>query len=259
MARDLGAAALATGHYARRLDGPSGAELHRAVDPTKDQSYFLFATTPAQLDFVRFPLGTLDKATTRIEAERLALPVAAKPESQDICFVPDGHYSSVVGKLEPRAMRKGAILHVDGRRLGEHAGIGNYTVGQRRGIGVAAAERLYVVGLDAETDEVRVGPRHAGMSRGVRISECNRLGPWPPGRSLQIKHRYNEPAVEGRIANGEGQQAELRFVEPQSGVAPGQAAVLYDGERILGGGWIDETVPADSSIAKAATVAPLPA
>jgi tRNA-specific 2-thiouridylase len=259
VARDLGAAALATGHYARRLDGPGGAELHRAVDPAKDQSYFLFATTPAQLDFIRFPLGALDKATTRIEAERLALPVAAKPESQDICFVPDGHYSSVVGKLAPRAMRKGAILHVDGRRLGEHAGIGNYTVGQRRGLKVAAAERLYVVGLDAEADAVTVGPRRAGMSGGVMITDCNRLGPWPPGRSLQIKHRYNEPAVEGWINGGEGQGAALRFAEPQSGVAPGQAAVLYDGERILGGGWIDHTVAADSPLAEAATAAPLPA
>jgi tRNA-specific 2-thiouridylase len=124
---------------------------------------------------------------------------------------------------------------------------------------VAAAERLYVVGLDAEADEVTVGPRHAGMSSGVRIVDCNRLGSWPPGRSLQIKHRYNEPAVDGWITCGEGQGAELRFAEPQSGVAPGQAAVLYDGERILGGGWIDQTVAADSPLAEAATAAPLPA
>jgi tRNA-uridine 2-sulfurtransferase len=133
VARDLGAAALATGHYARRIGGALGAELWRAADPAKDQSYFLFATRQAQLDYVRFPLGDLDKETTRREAERLALPVAAKPESQDICFVPEGHYSRVVEKLRPAAMRRGDILHVDGRKLGEHHGIGRYTVGQRRG------------------------------------------------------------------------------------------------------------------------------
>jgi tRNA-uridine 2-sulfurtransferase len=243
VARDLGASALATGHYARRIGGATGAELWRAADPTKDQSYFLFATTQAQLDFVRFPLGSLDKATTRKEAERLALPVAEKPESQDICFVPEGHYSRVVEKLEPSAMRKGSILHVDGRKLGEHGGIGNYTVGQRRGIGVADKERLYVVGLDVEKAEVRVGPRDAGLCGGILISGCNRLGPWSTGETLQIKHRYNEPAVQGTVASVAGKGAVLHFAEPQAGVAPGQAAVLYDGERVLGGGWIDRSVP----------------
>ncbi len=259
VARDLGAAALATGHYARRLGGAEGAQLHRAADPAKDQSYFLFATTTAQLDYVRFPLGGLDKATTRVQAQRLALPVAAKPESQDICFVPDGHYSRIVGKLEPRAMRKGAILHVDGRRLGEHSGIGNYTVGQRRGLGVADGERLYVVGLDADSAEVRVGPRDAGMSCGVKIADCNRLGAWPVGKPLWIKHRYNEPAVEGWIAAGKAETAELAFRSPQPGVAPGQAAVLYDGDRILGGGWIEQALPATAMVADAAMRTPLTA
>jgi tRNA-uridine 2-sulfurtransferase len=251
VARDLGAAALATGHYARRVGGAADAELWRAADPAKDQSYFLFATTRAQLDFVRFPLGTLDKATTRREAARLALPVAEKPESQDICFVPEGHYSRVVGKLEPKAMRKGAILHVDGRRLGEHVGIGNYTVGQRRGLGVADGERLYVVGLDAERAEVRVGPRAAGMSGGVVIEALNRLADWPTGRELTIKHRYNEPAVAGRVEAASGDAATLAFTMPQSGVAPGQAAVLYDGERVLGGGWIERTLAGEPSPAEA--------
>ena len=248
VARDLGAAALATGHYARRVGGASGAELWRAADPAKDQSYFLFATTQDQLDFVRFPLGELDKATTRRHAQRLALPVAAKAESQDICFVPEGHYSRVVGKLEPSAMRKGAILHVDGQKLGEHAGIGHYTVGQRRGLGIAAAERLYVVGLDAEKAEVRVGPRRASLVGGVEIRDANRLGRWLCGRPLAIRHRYNEPAVEGSIAAVDGDTARLAFSAPQSGVAPGQAAVLYDGDRVLGGGWIERTEAAASSL-----------
>ena len=260
VARDLGAAALATGHYARRLGGATGASLWRAVDPAKDQSYFLFATTPAQLDFVRFPLGDLDKATTRREALRLGLPVAAKPESQDICFVPEGHYSRVVEKLEPSAMRKGAILHVDGRRLGEHDGIGRYTVGQRRGIGVADRERLYVVGLDAEQAVVTVGPRAAGLSRSIGIAGCNRLGPWPLGRSLAVKHRYNEPRVAAALATVSEDAASLAFVTPQAGVAPGQAAVLYDGERVLGGGWIERTMrdaAADSGRAGDPAPAPL--
>ncbi len=248
VARDLGAEALATGHYARRLGGATNAELRRAVDPAKDQSYFLFATTRAQLDFVRFPLGDLDKETTRREAARLALPVAEKPESQDICFVPEGHYSRVVGKLEPKAMRKGAILHVDGRRLGEHAGIGNYTVGQRRGLGVADRERLYVVGLDAEKAEVRVGPRDASMVAGVEIRDLNRLAPWRLGQEVRIKHRYNEPAIAGRIEAVSDDAARLAFAAPESGVAPGQAAVLYDGERVLGGGWIERTLAIPTSL-----------
>jgi tRNA-specific 2-thiouridylase len=242
VAQDLGAVALATGHYARRVGGATGASLWRAVDPAKDQSYFLFATTQAQLDFIRFPLGDLDKETTRREALRLGLPVAAKPESQDICFVPEGHYSRVVEKLEPSAMRKGSILHVDGRRLGEHGGIGRYTVGQRRGIGVADRERLYVVGLDAEQAVVTVGPRAAGLSGSIEIAGCNRLGAWPLGRSLAVKHRYNEPPVAGALATVHGDEASLTFATPQAGVAPGQAAVLYDGERVLGGGWIERAV-----------------
>jgi tRNA-specific 2-thiouridylase len=242
VARDLGASALATGHYARRVGGADKAALWRAADPAKDQSYFLFATSQAQLDFIRFPLGDLDKDTTRRQALRLGLPVAAKPESQDICFVPEGHYSRVVEKLEPRAMRKGAILHVDGRRLGEHDGIGRYTVGQRRGLGVADRERLYVVGLDADTGAVTVGPRAAGLSGRIELAACNQLGPWPLGKTLAIKHRYNEPAVAGAVAAVAGEAATVGFMTPQSGVAPGQAAVLYDGERVLGGGWIERTL-----------------
>ncbi len=240
--RDLGAVALATGHYARRVGGKAGAELWRARDATKDQSYFLFATTRAQLDFVRFPLGGQDKATTRAVAERLALPVAAKAESQDICFVPTGHYSGIVGRLEPRAMRKGAILHVDGRELGQHAGVGRFTVGQRRGLGVAAGEPLYVVGLDAERAIVRVGPSTAGLTRHITVSDCNWLRRPTAGARLAVKHRYNEPAVMGLVEalDGDGGAA-LVLERPEFGVAPGQAAVLYAGDRLLGGGWIERT------------------
>lgn len=242
IARDLGAVALATGHYARRVGGKAGAELWRARDATKDQSYFLFATTRAQLDFVRFPLGGQDKATTRAVAERLALPVAAKAESQDICFVPTGHYSGIVGRLEPRAMRKGAILHVDGRELGQHAGVGRFTVGQRRGLGVAAGEPLYVVGLDAERAIVRVGPSTAGLTRHITVSDCNWLRRPTAGARLAVKHRYNEPAVMGLVEalDGDGGAA-LVLERPEFGVAPGQAAVLYAGDRLLGGGWIERT------------------
>ena len=242
IARDLGAVALATGHYARRIGGKAGAELWRGQDARKDQSYFLFATTQAQLDFVRFPLGGQDKVTTRAVAERLALPVAAKAESQDICFVPTGHYSGIVGRLAPRAMRKGAILHVDGRELGQHAGIGRFTVGQRRGLGVADGEPLYVVGLDAERAIVRVGPRAAGLTRHMTVSDCNWLGRPTAGARLAVKHRYNEPAVMGLIEalDGDGGVA-LVLEQPEAGVAPGQAAVLYAGDRLLGGGWIERT------------------
>jgi tRNA-uridine 2-sulfurtransferase len=243
VAQDLGAAALATGHYARRIGGVLGAELWRAADPAKDQSYFLFATRQAQLDYVRFPLGDLDKETTRREAERLALPVAAKPESQDICFVPEGHYSRVVEKLRPAAMRRGDILHVDGRRLGEHQGIGRYTVGQRRGLGVADGERLYVVGVDAEAATVRVGPRRAGLVASVDVTDLNWLGEADASRPVLIKHRYNEPAVSGAVRLTGGGRAVLTFEKAESGVAPGQAAVVYDGERVLGGGWIDKARP----------------
>ncbi len=241
IARDLGAVALATGHYARRLGGRSQAELWRARDGRKDQSYFLFATRQDQLDFVRFPLGARDKAATRAEAERLGLPVAAKAESQDICFVPKGHYSDLVGRMEPRAMRKGAILHVDGRELGEHGGIGRFTIGQRRGLGVAEGAPLYVVGLDADRAIVRVGPRRAGLTGRLVLEACNWLGPVGRGDRLAVKHRYNEPAVPGVVEALEGGGATLVLERPEAGVAPGQAAVLYAGDRVLGGGWIERT------------------
>jgi tRNA-specific 2-thiouridylase len=239
-ARDLGADALATGHYARREVGAGGAELHRAEDAGRDQSYFLFATTAEQLAFLRFPLGGQPKTETRKLADRLGLEVAAKPDSQDICFVPHGSYARVVERLRPGAAKPGEIVDMDGRVLGRHGGIVNYTIGQRRGLGLGGeAAPLFVVRLEPEAARVVVGPRQALARDRVRLREVNWLDPTPystEGRSVHIKLRSTqEPAPGQVVATGEG-GAEVRLDQPQYGVSPGQAAVLYDGTRVLGGG-----------------------
>ncbi|HEX6014387.1 MAG TPA: tRNA 2-thiouridine(34) synthase MnmA, partial [Geminicoccaceae bacterium] len=242
IARDLGADALATGHYVRRVQGPCGPELHRAADPAKDQSYFLFATTAGQLDFLRFPLGDLDKAATRAHARRLCLDVADKAESQDICFVPSGHYTSIVARLQPGAMESGEIVHVDGRVLGRHAGMARYTVGQRRGLNVADGERLYVVGVEPAARRVVVGPKRAGLCSTIELTGVNWLVmPPAPGASLpvEVKHRYNEPAVSARISALPDGRVRVSLHAPQAGVAPGQACVCYVGSRLVAGGWIE--------------------
>jgi tRNA-specific 2-thiouridylase len=242
IARDLGADSLATGHYVRREMNDERIELHRARDDRRDQSYFLFATTRDQLDFVRFPLGSLEKAETRALATRFGLPVADKPDSQDICFVPQGSYARVVEKLRPEAALPGEIVHVDGRVLGSHDGIGHFTVGQRRGLSVASGERLYVVRLEPETRRVIVGPRPALLCPFAELSGINWLGDVPlpaEGIALEVRHRAREPAVPARMfALGED-GARVEFDEPQAGVAPGQACVAYQGTRVLGGGWIE--------------------
>ena len=249
-ARDLGAKALATGHYVRRVDGTAGPELHRAVDRDKDQSYFLFATTPDQLAFLRFPLGDLTKAETRALAARFALPVAEKPESQDICFVPTGRYASVVERLRPGAVEPGDIVHVDGRVLGHHDGIINFTVGQRRGIGVGGGDALYVVRLDAPDRRVVVGPKSALARDLVIVRDLNWLGPAidpDAGVPVTVKLRSAQPALPGVIRPlDEGRGASIHLDAPQLGVAPGQAAVCYQGDRVLGGGWIAETAQSAS-------------
>jgi tRNA-specific 2-thiouridylase len=244
-ARELGAAALVTGHYVRRLEGPEGPELHRAADPTRDQSYFLFATTRAQLDFLRFPLGSIEKRETRAIADRLGLAVANKPDSQDICFVPNGRYAEVVEKLRPGAAEPGEIVHVDGRVLGRHAGLLRYTVGQRRGIGVpesrAGGEPLYVVRLEPERRRLVVGPKAALAVPAIRLSAVNWLGaaaPDPLGEAAEVKLRSMSAPVPARVRLDRAGGAEVRFEEPQAGVAPGQACVFYRGSRVLGGGWI---------------------
>ena len=240
-ARDLDADALATGHYARRVAGPAGPELHRAVDPGRDQSYFLFATTAEQLDLLRFPLGGLPKAETRDLAARFGLPVADKPDSQDICFVPNGSYASVVAKLRPGAAEPGDIVDLQGRAVGRHQGIIHYTIGQRRGLGIGGqAEPLFVVSLDPERRRVVVGPRAALACGSVAVGELNWLEAPPPpeGRPVTVKLRSAMPAVPARVFAGVGGGGTLVLEQPQHGVSPGQAAVLYDGDRVLGGGWI---------------------
>ncbi|MFO1058758.1 MAG: tRNA 2-thiouridine(34) synthase MnmA [Dongiaceae bacterium] len=241
-ARELGADALATGHYARRVEGPDGPELHRAADPERDQSYFLFATTREQLAFLRFPLGGRRKAEARAIAAAAGLDLAAKPDSQDICFVPSGGYAAVVERLRPGAAEPGDIVDLAGRVLGRHAGIIHYTVGQRRGLGLAtggpAAEPRYVVRLDPARRRVVVGPRSAlGESR-VRLREMNWLAPAPAApRAVTVKLRSASPPAAACVTAAEG-GAEVVLEQPQAGVAPGQACVIYDGDRVLGGGWI---------------------
>ena len=244
LARDLGADCLATGHYVRRLEGPAGAELHRAVDPARDQSYFLFATTQDQLDYLRFPLGGMEKPAVREIAAELGLGVALKPDSQDICFVPDGDYAGIVRKLRPEADDQGEIVHVDGRVLGPHKGLIHYTVGQRRGLEIGGlAEPLYVVRLDAATRRVVVGPKAALAVRSARLEEINWIGGNFSG-PLSAKVRSMSRPVPARL---EGER--LLFDSHEYGVAPGQAAVLYAGDRVLGGGWITETESAETAFA----------
>jgi tRNA-specific 2-thiouridylase len=233
----LGASALATGHYVRRVDGAAGAELHRAVDTGRDQSYFLFATTHDQLDYLRFPLGELTKAETRALAARFALPVADKPDSQDICFVPTGNYAALIARLRPGAIEPGDIVDLDGRVLGRHAGVIHFTIGQRRGLNVGGtAEPLYVVRIEPEAARVVVGPRAALAVGALTLHDVNWLGPAETAdrpHRVMVKVRSSMAPVAARV---EGSR--VVFDEPQFGVSPGQACVFYDGGRVLGGGWI---------------------
>jgi tRNA-specific 2-thiouridylase len=244
MAREFGADCLATGHYVRRVIGPAGPELHRALDPARDQSYFLYATTEAQLDYLRFPLGGLPKPQVRALAEAAGLRTAAKPDSQDICFVPDGDYARIVKAVRPEGVRPGAIVHVEtGAVLGQHEGVIHFTVGQRRGLEIGGQpEPLYVVGIDAATAEVRVGPRRLLAVSSARIVETNRIGPLPDAPLLAKVRSLAKPVpvtLEGPL--GDGTSTTIRFANPEHGVAPGQAAVLYAGDRVVGGGWIAAT------------------
>lgn len=239
LARDLGADCLATGHYVRRLIGHNGPELHRASDPARDQSYFLFATTREQLEFLRFPLGSLPKAAVREVARELALAVAEKPDSQDICFVPDGDYARVVEKARPEAAQEGEIVDRDGHVLGKHRGLIHFTVGQRRGLELGGqSEPLYVLRLEPDHRRVVVGPRQALAVQAARLDCINWLGEGQRD-GLSAKVRSLAKPAPARL-DGEN----VVFARPEYGVAPGQAGVLYDGDRLLGGGWIESTVAA---------------
>ncbi len=254
MARDLGAEAMATGHYVRREEGPTGPQLVRAIDPARDQSYFLFATTPEQLAFVRFPLGGLPKPEVRKVATSLGLAVADKPDSQDICFVPEGKYVTLIDRLRPQGAMPGDIVHLDGRVLGQHEGVSRYTVGQRRGLNVAVGEPLFVVKINPDLRQVMVGPREALLTRSLRLKETNWLGDQASlleaakaGQQVLARVRSTREPVAARLAVVDGAPAVL-FDEAEEGVSPGQACVLYDpvsgGERVLGGGFIESTTAA---------------
>jgi tRNA-specific 2-thiouridylase len=245
-ARELGAEALATGHYVQRVLGEAGPELHRGADPARDQSYFLFGTTHEQLDYLRFPLGHLPKSETRALAERFDLPVAEKPDSQDICFVPGGDYAAVVQKLRPEAVEPGEIVDLQGRVVGRHDGIVHFTVGQRRGLALgerdgADNEPLYVVRLDPDVRRVVVGPRAALGRTEMALYDLNWIGPVLEGRvPVQVRVRSSQALRPAEIERS-GDGASVHFAEPEIGVSPGQACVVYDsatGSRVLGGGFI---------------------
>jgi tRNA-specific 2-thiouridylase len=249
-ARELGADCLATGHYVRRvINGAKGnrrVELHKGADPRRDQSYFLYGTTPDQLDFLRFPLGDIPKDEVRRIAAKIGLEVAAKPDSQDICFVPDGDYAALVKKLRPETEAPGEIVDLGGRVLGRHAGVVHFTVGQRRGIEIGGQKQpLYVVRIEPEQGRIVVGPRRALAVDTMRVADWNWLA--EDQREVSVKVRSLAPAVEA-IRDNEW----ISFGTAEYGVAPGQAAVLYEGSRLLGGGWIAETCSADHSALNAA-------
>ena len=245
-AKDLGADCMATGHYIQRKSGPNGPELHSAADANRDQSYFLFSTTHDQLDYLRFPLGHLkSKAETRALATKYGLAVADKPDSQDICFVPDGNYASVIEKLRPGAAEPGDIVDVDGNILGQHAGVIHYTVGQRRGLGIGGlADPLYVVRLDVDARRVIVGPKDLLATRIVPVREINWLGDTPfDSRSewhMSVRVRSTRPPHEAILRPTGPTTAEVELLVAEEGVSAGQACVFYeaDGSRIYGGGWI---------------------
>ena len=245
-ARELGADCLATGHYVRRVVSGGRAELHKGADPRRDQSYFLYGTTREQLDFLRFPLGDLPKDEVRRIAADIGLEVAAKPDSQDICFVPDGDYARLVKKLRPETEEPGEIVDLDGRVLGRHRGVVHFTVGQRRGIEIGGQkEPLYVVRIEPGEARIVVGPRRALAVEAMRVEGWNWIG--EEKREVSVKVRSLAPAVPA-VRDGEW----VRFRAAEYGVAPGQAAVLYDGTRLLGGGSIAETQSAELLAAAAA-------
>ncbi|WP_300518710.1 tRNA 2-thiouridine(34) synthase MnmA [Aliiroseovarius sp.] len=245
-ARDLGADCMATGHYIQRDMGARGAELHRAADPARDQSYFLFSTTPEQLNYLRFPLGHLKtKDETRALARKYGLEVADKPDSQDICFVPNGDYASVIEKLRPGAAEPGEIVHADGRVLGTHKGVIHYTIGQRRGLGIGGlSDPLYVVKLDVDNKQVIVGPKEMLSTRIIPVREINWLGDEPftsrDQWELAVKVRSTRPPRDAIVRPISETEAEVELLSPEEGVSPGQACVFYapEGPRVFGGGWI---------------------
>ena len=241
MARELGAVAMVTGHYIATQKGADGWEMHRPKDLARDQSYFLFSTTQEQMDFLRFPLAALGKDEIRDYAAALGLMVADKPDSQDICFVPNGDYAGVIKRLRPDCSLPGEIVHLDGTVMGTHQGVLHYTVGQRRGLGIATGDPIYVVAIDADKRQVIVGPREALARARIHLSEVNWLGAEADG-PIELRARIRstgEPAA-AHLQLGQDGLADIVLAEPEEGVSPGQACVFYatDSDRVLGGGWI---------------------
>jgi len=255
-ARELGASCMVTGHYIQRIAGNNGAQMHRAIDSGKDQSYFLFATTQEQLNFLRFPLGGLKKEEVRRLAGQLGLSAANKPDSQDICFVPEGKYADVVEKVRPGASKPGNIVDLSGKILGQHKGLIHYTIGQRRGLGIAAGSPLYVIKLNPLKHEVIVGPREALLTKRIYLDSPNWLRkPITTGEEIlvQIKVRSTRPPVVGQLKLSENQRLFVDLDTFEEGVAPGQACVFYglgdNSSQVLGGAWISRTVAANSDLA----------
>ena len=250
VARDLGAEAMATGHYVRRSVVDGRVQMRKAIDHSRDQSYFLFATTPQQLDYLRFPLADLEKPQVRGVAAELGLRIAAKPDSQDICFVPNGDYRTLIDKLRPQGREAGEIVHMDGRVLGGHSGITDYTIGQRRGLNVAVGEPLFVTRLDPVKRHVIVGPREALATASLTLDETNWLGDEASivaaaeaGAPVLARVRSTRPPSPARLSMADG-AVSVSFETGEEGVAPGQACALYDPadpDRLLGGGFIRTT------------------
>ena len=244
-AKELGASRLVTGHYVRKIDDGKGTELHMGLDSTKDQSYFLFSTTKEQLEYLDFPLGWLTKEETRKLASKFGLEVADKPDSQDICFVPDGNYKSVINKIRPAASQSGKIIHINGFELGVHGGIINYTIGQRRGLGIAYSEPLYVVKIDPGSNIVYVGPESELSVQEFIIKDVNWLGDKvKDDKKLEVtvKIRSTRPPKLAEISKLADDKMKIKFLSEEKAVAPGQACVIYDGTRVLGGGWITRDI-----------------
>ena len=250
-AKDLKADALITGHYVSRIQVNGHANMYRAKDQNRDQSYFLFSTTQEQLDYLRFPLGEIDKSETRLLAEKLKLNVATKPDSQDICFVPNGDYASVIKKFRPESFKPGKILNIEGKEIGEHEGIINYTIGQRKGIKIASENPLYVVNIDAKNNNIIVGNKESLEVKKINLRELNILGTKEEFNNvIYIKVRSTGRLLKAKISI-EGNFANVEILDKETGISPGQACVFYSkntiGDKVLGGGWIHKTYNRDLS------------
>jgi tRNA-specific 2-thiouridylase len=245
-AKELNADALVTGHYVSRLQNNGKASMYRAKDANRDQSYFLFSTTQEQLDYLRFPLGEIEKKETRNIANKLSLNVADKPDSQDICFVPNGDYSSVIKKFRPESFKAGDILNLTGKKIGEHEGIINYTIGQRKGIKISNADPLYVVNINADTNTIIVGPKESLIIQDLQLRDLNILGSKKDfDEPISIKVRSTGKLLKAEV-NFDDKSANIKMIEGEAGISPGQACVFYSkdnhGDKLLGGGWIYKTV-----------------